>query len=660
MSVLSRSLVLGALAAALSFGCGSQEAASRSRAAGSLALSTDDAYLYAVDTDSATLNVIDTKTQAKVSQVQVGAGAARVLVGPDDTIYVSNTNDGTVSVIRRGDWKEAARLQVGLEPYGLSLTNDGKSLLVVSATTRDTADFGTLTAIDTKTLAPVWELPVGAEPRGVAVVGDRALVSLYKAGEVVEVDLKTPQVLQAKIGVYEEANKTALANGGGSSSGSVTFRARALADVVATPDGARAFVPLVWAREAAIGRRPSLSGGYYSGGGPCNIGAVATAGLLAVDTGSGGATPAVDDLGSCFGSGSGNSSKKDFPASTLAASTTGRPIQGPTVAAIDATGSFVFVVSKETSNVSVMPVYRREGADVDFRSTGTTIRSVVQVGAGPDGIALTRDGLSAYVYSQFDHRVELLQAQGKGDAAQVVNMQKPIQVASDTLTPDLAAGRRLFFDAIDERMSSSSTNVSCGTCHLAGRDDGHVWSFPDGPRQTPALAGRKIFATAPYHWSGEFPSLGAFMDHTVRERMGGRGVGDKIAGQIASYIDSLPTPANPYRKPELTEQQQRGAAVFASAGCNSCHIGEALTNNTNADVGTLVHSGANPDNGVVMTKGINVPSLLGLARSAPYLHDGSAYSLEDRIGRDDGDRHGRTSGLSEGQRADLLAYLKTL
>lgn len=659
MSKLVRSLVLGALAAAALLGCNQPGAGTRSASSGSLALSNDDAFLYAVDSDNGVLAVIDTKANAKVTEVKVGAGASRVVVGNDDTIYVANTDDGSVSVIRRGEWAEAKRVPVGLEPYGLSLTVDGKSLLVVSATTRETADFGTLTAIDTTTLSTQWELPVGQDPRGVAVVaGDRALVSLYKSGELVEVDLKGPTVRQQKLGVYEQANNTSLGRGGSTPS-ALTFRARALSDVVATPDGQRAFVPMVWARENAIGRLPSLGGGYYSAGGPCSIGAVATAGLVAVDTAGGSATPKVDDLGDCASTGTATSNA-DFPTSTLAGRTSGRAIQGPSVAAIDPTGNWLFVVNKESSNVAVIPTYRRTGDDLDFRATGASVRSVVQVGAGPDGIALTKDGQKAYVYSQFDHRVETLVAQGRGAAADVVNTFQPIQVAADTLSPDMAAGRRLFFDAIDERMSGSTTNVACSTCHLQGRDDAHVWSFPDGPRQTPSLAGRKLFVTAPYHWSGEFPSLGAFMDHTVRERMGGRGVGEKVAGQIASYLDGLAQPANPYLKAELTEAQKRGQLVFTQANCQSCHTGAAFTNNQNADVGTLVTKGSNPDNGLVMTKGINVPSLIGIARSWPYLHDGSAHSLEERIASNPGDKHGITSQLSVEQRADLVAYLKTL
>ena len=84
--------------------------------------------------------------------------------------------------------------------------------------------------------------------------------------------------------------------------------------------------------------------------------------------------------------------------------------------------------------------------------------------------------------------------------------------------------------------------------------------------------------------------------------------------------------------------------------------------------GTLVTSGRVVDNGEVLkidpltgkAKGLDVPSLLGLARSAPYLHTGAAATLEDRINNNPGDKHGVTTNLSAAQRSDLVAYLKTL
>jgi cytochrome c peroxidase len=181
--------------------------------------------------------------------------------------------------------------------------------------------------------------------------------------------------------------------------------------------------------------------------------------------------------------------------------------------------------------------------------------------------------------------------------------------------------------------------------------------FPDGPRQTPTLAGRGMKATGPYHWSGEFQTMDAFIDHTVTTRMGGSGF--KEAWQrkaLEEYVDALPAPENPMKQAELTEQQQRGAIAFARAECGTCHSGQWLTNNQAVNVGTLDLDAPSPDT----VSSLNVPSLRGLARSAPYLHTGSARTLSERLMNNPRDLHGKTSILSAQEKDDLVAYLKTL
>lgn len=82
-------------------------------------------------------------------------------------------------------------------------------------------------------------------------------------------------------------------------------------------------------------------------------------------------------------------------------------------------------------------------------------------------------------------------------------------------------------------------------------------------------------------------------------------------------------------------------------GCAACHAGDALTNNQTMDVGT---GGA-----------FQVPSLRGVVWRAPYLHDGRAATLADRFGpQGGGEQHGHTAALTDGERDDLIAYLRSL
>jgi len=662
-ALVKKSLGVGLVAALSMFGC-TNPAGTRPSASGSAALSQDDALLYVADRDNGVLAVIDTASDTVLAQAKVGKDPMRVLVGTDDTIYVANRGERSVSVLHRGDWNEAARLQVGVEPSGLALTPDGRSLLVTSATSEDSPAFGTLTSFDTATLQKNWELPVGEEPRAVAVTGDgsRALVSLFKQGDVVEVDLNKAVVTKNSAGLYGKANASQLDSG--NTAGPSTFKSRAMADLVATPDGTRVFAPVVWAREDNITRAPTTSGGYYQAGGPCSVGAVAAAGIVTFDTGGNSVEPKVDDLTACTTSGGGGTaSNRDFPTSTLFPKTIGsggplsEGIQGPTVAAVDPTGNWLFVVNRESRNLAVMPVYRRTGGDLHFDETATSVRTVVDIGNGADGIALSRDGATAYVYNQFDHTVNVLKANGRGDSA-ILAVVKTIPVAEDVLPADIVAGRKMFYDARNPNISNPITVVACSTCHLEGREDGHVWQFPDGPRQTPALAGRGLKETAPYHWSGEFATLSAFSSHTIRERMGGSGLSDADSDKLDAFIESLPVAENPIAKNDPSAL--RGRQVFEQAGCATCHTGAFLTDNQNADVGTTVRGGNNPDEGLAVTQGFNIPSLLGVGRSAPYLHSGAQSTLEARVYDNPGDQHGVTSNLDEGQKRDLVRYLQSL
>jgi cytochrome c peroxidase len=57
----------------------------------------------------------------------------------------------------------------------------------------------------------------------------------------------------------------------------------------------------------------------------------------------------------------------------------------------------------------------------------------------------------------------------------------------------------------------------------------------------------------------------------------------------------------------------------------------------------------------------DTPSLLGVYKTAPYLHHGKAATLRDVLTTNNaGDRHGRTSHLTPGGINDLVEFLKAL
>jgi len=132
------------------------------------------------------------------------------------------------------------------------------------------------------------------------------------------------------------------------------------------------------------------------------------------------------------------------------------------------------------------------------------------------------------------------------------------------------------------------------------------------------------------------------------KRLGGMGLRKEENEALSAYLEALPKPATPTRD---VQQVARGAKLFDSAevGCRSCHDGKMFTDQDKHKF----HAATLPD--------ADTPSLIGLAASAPYFHDGSAATLEALL-RERGNVHGmaETSKLSDKQLADLIAYLETL
>ena len=313
--------VLGAaLAAVLAFGCSNNGAAGGNSASGSLAVSRDDALLFAADSDLDAVFVIDAKTQSVVREVKVGRQPEKILVAPDDTVYVTNRLSRSVSVIRKGDTEESARIAVAVEPVSLAASTDGKTLYVVNATSLTDAEFGTLMAIDTATLTVKWELPVGHEPRALTLMGDgKAAISLYKQGDLVMVDLANAKVIKSGTGLFNALNASTLGittPGGGKdiglpsprppdSFGPSTARPMGLEAMTVSPDGQQLYVASLIATDAVLNtdpnggtKEPNGGGSAGYGGGSCGTTAVASPALLTFDAEG---QPQVDDLATCQG-----------------------------------------------------------------------------------------------------------------------------------------------------------------------------------------------------------------------------------------------------------------------------------------------------------------------------------------------------------------------
>jgi len=164
--------------------------------------------------------------------------------------------------------------------------------------------------------------------------------------------------------------------------------------------------------------------------------------------------------------------------------------------------------------------------------------------------------------------------------------------------------------------------------------------------QTPLLTGRLADDHA-FKWDGQDATLEISLKNTVR-RLGGGVLGTDDARALDAYLATLERPRAP--TPRDGAAVARGRRLFQSGetGCASCHRGSRLADGERHDLADDLD-------------GVDTPSLIGLAGSAPYYHDGSAATLRALLeGNASVHGMGRTSHLTSAQMSDLVAYLETL
>ncbi len=160
--------------------------------------------------------------------------------------------------------------------------------------------------------------------------------------------------------------------------------------------------------------------------------------------------------------------------------------------------------------------------------------------------------------------------------------------------------------------SDSGIGIACASCHPEGGSDGHVWQFPDvGTRQTQLLRGG-IANSAPFHWTGDESDFVALTHTTFEQRMGGPPLSHAHSSALSRWLDQIPAEPAP---PALdAAAATRGRALFerADVGCATCHDGPRLSDETNHSVGT----GLSFQSGTLLELGARLPIMHdGCARS---------------------------------------------
>jgi YVTN family beta-propeller protein len=106
--------------------------------------------------DSGSNTVFDFYTS---SYIIVGKRPSGVASTPDGKkVFVTNTDDNTVSVIDTTTNKVTATVNVGINPYGVAVTPDGKKVFVTNANSKN------VTIIDTATNKVTATVNLGSDP----------------------------------------------------------------------------------------------------------------------------------------------------------------------------------------------------------------------------------------------------------------------------------------------------------------------------------------------------------------------------------------------------------------------------------------------------------------------------------------------------------------
>jgi YVTN family beta-propeller protein len=296
-------------------------------------------------------------------------------------------------------------------------------------------------------------------------------------------------------------------------------------------------------------------------------------------------------------------------------STADRPVNMPFAIAVDPFRNWLYIANAGSDDVSVIDV-----------STGLA-RANIPVGANPRGLLLNRDNTYLFVHNAIDATLTIVET----NRLQAVDV---LPIGTPVVSNDILLGAELFHSAADPRLSEDRW-ISCATCHFDGQPDGRTWAgFPDGPRSTPPLY--NLIETAPYNWSGTWDEIqdvelkirwlqtgtGLIEDFPLSEASGVPHANLSIdLDVLAAYLLALTPPPNPNNFDAALVE--RGQQVFETQECDACHSGAAGTDFQAHDVGT--GDSALEQRGTAY----DTPTLRYLWLSAPYFHDGSAATLMD-------------------------------
>ena len=285
-------------------------------------------------------------------------------------------------------------------------------------------------------------------------------------------------------------------------------------------------------------------------------------------------------------------------------------------------------------------------------------RRVLAGGNGPRGVLLS--GRTAVTALYFEDAVSLFNLDDPAARAKVI----PLGPKPDLSRDRARRGEMLYNDG----SMCFQQWQSCASCHPDGRVDGLNWDLLNDGMGNPKQTRSELYnhVTPPTMITGIRKDMHAcnaaglihiqFVTRPEEERP------EEDVYCFDAYVEKMKPVPSPYLvNGKLSARAQRGEKLFRQAKCAECHTpekkapgGEPLWTDLKLyDVGV----GAATETG----RKFDTPTLAECWRTAPYLYDGRALTMEEVLTIcNPNDKHGETSKLTPGQIKDLAEYVLSL
>lgn len=574
--------------------------------------------LYVLCQESGEVQVMDPQSGRVLKRIAVGRVPRGFALSPrGDRLYVTSSWNDRVAVVDTSLLRVIATWHVGAEPTGIAVNRSGTRLFVANRISNDVA------VLNAKTGSEQWRLMAGrgASYMTMAADGSRLLVTHvypnpggYRTApqsEITVIDPQTARVIQ-RMPLHSIAG---------------TFH------VALSADGRLGVVAHLHPKNLVP--MAHVEHGWIFGDTITVFGSDLGMGL------NGSVEVPLDELDRYF----------SYPFG-VAISPDKRRMY------ISNAGSDVVTVVDVHKLLAFIHAHPRDFAE-NLGASAHYVVAHIAVGANPRGVLLSRDGRRIYVANRLDDTVSVVNtATNRVDKTFALDGPKTISA--------LRRGERIFYSA----RYSFQGQLGCTNCHIDSTFDGLTWDLePDG-FGIGIIDNRlleDIRNTAPYKWNGSNPNIQTECGtRTEKYIWRSQNYNDRQLADLTLYVRSIPARPNRWRLPngQLTPAQERGRALFVRAvdnfgkpiavknRCVYCHSGPLGTDLKSFDVGTRKKTD--------LSGLFDTPQLTNIALTAPYLHDGTAHSLEEIwTVYNPQDRHGRTNDLTKDELNDLIEYLKT-